>query len=62
MRKNILQRPINMDPLKMDYYLEFAKFYARLGLKAKAMSLYQNALKKNPRAEKIKEAIKKAGE
>lgn len=55
-------KAITLDPSKMDYYLEFAKFYARLGLKAKAMSLYQNALKKNPRAEKIKEAMRKAGE
>jgi curved DNA-binding protein CbpA len=55
-------KAITLDPLKMDYYLEFANFYGRLGLKAKAMSLYRNALKRNPRAEKIKEAIKRAGE
>jgi curved DNA-binding protein CbpA len=55
-------KTITMDPLKMDYYLEFANFYVRLGLKAKAMALYQNALKQDPAAEKIKEAIRKAGE
>ncbi len=55
-------KAIKMDPTKMDFYLEFANFYGKLGLKAKAMSLYQNALKRNPTAEKIKEAIKKAGE
>jgi tetratricopeptide (TPR) repeat protein len=51
-----------MDPSKMSFYLEFAKFYGKLGLKAKALALYQKALKQNPAAEKIKEAIKKAGE
>ena len=55
-------KAIKIDPSKMDYYLEFAKFYTGLGLKAKAMSVYRNALKQNPRAEKIQEAIKKAGE
>jgi len=55
-------KAVNMDPSKMDYYLEFANFYGKLGLKAKAMSLYQNALKQNPNETKIKEAIKKARE
>ena len=55
-------KAIKMDPSKMEYYLEFANYYGRLGLKARAMSLYRNALKQNPGAEKIKEAIKKAGE
>jgi tetratricopeptide (TPR) repeat protein len=55
-------KAIKMDPSKMSFYLEFAKFYGKLGLKAKALALYQKALKQNPAAEKIKEAIKKAGE
>lgn len=55
-------KAVTMAPTKMEYYLEFANYYVRLGLKAKAMSLYQNALTQNPNAEKIKEAIKKAGE
>ncbi len=54
-------KAISMDPLKIGYYLEFANFYIKLGLKAKAMSLYQNALKQNPTSDKIKEAINKIG-
>jgi curved DNA-binding protein CbpA len=55
-------KAVKMDPSKMEYYLEFANLYVKLGLKAKAMALFQKALKQNPTAEKIKEAIQKAGE
>jgi tetratricopeptide (TPR) repeat protein len=55
-------KAIKMDPVKIAYYLEFANYYIKLGLKARALALYQKALKQNPAAEKIKEAIKKAGE
>jgi curved DNA-binding protein CbpA len=55
-------KAIKMNPSKIDYYLEFANFYGKLGLKAKTMALFQNALKQDPTSEKIKEAIKKARE
>lgn len=54
-------KALKMAPSSIGYYLEFANFYVRHGLKAKAMSVYQEALKQNPNAEKIKEAIQKTG-
>lgn len=52
-------RAIKMAPKKMDYYLSLGAFYEKYGLKAKAISLYQDALKHDPNAEKIKQALKK---
>jgi curved DNA-binding protein CbpA/polyhydroxyalkanoate synthesis regulator phasin len=55
-------KAIKMAPSKIEYSLELGNFFARSGLKAKALSVYQDALKRNPNSEKIKQAIQKISE
>jgi tetratricopeptide (TPR) repeat protein len=52
-------RAIKMAPKKIEYYASLGAFYEKYGLKAKAISLYQDALKHDPNAEKIKQALQK---
>ena len=52
-------KALEMAPSKNEYRIELANFYARSGLKAKAMPLYQEALRQDPNSEKIKYAMKK---
>ncbi len=54
-------KAIEMAPKNIEYYLELGNFYVRSGQKAKALSLYQDALKSDPNSEKIKQAIQRAG-
>jgi tetratricopeptide (TPR) repeat protein len=51
------QKAIQMMPAKIDYYLELGNLYAASGLKAKALHAYQDALKRAPNSEKVKQAI-----
>lgn len=55
-------KAIKMAPARTGYSIEFANFYLRFGQKAKAMDIYQKALKLRPNAKEIREAIIKAGE
>ena len=48
-----------MAPEKSEYHLELGNFYARSGLKSKALTSYQKALQLDPNSEKIKKAIQK---
>ena len=48
-----------MAPGKSEYHLELGNFYARSGLKAKALTTYQKALRLDPNSDKIKTAIQK---
>jgi len=52
---------VKMAPSNVDYHLELGNFYMKNGLKAKALSVYQSALQRNPHADKLKQAIKNAG-
>jgi curved DNA-binding protein CbpA len=52
---------IKLAPKKVDYYLALGNFYEKSGIKAKALSVYQDALKYDPQSEKLKQAIEKAG-
>ncbi len=52
-----LQKAIQMMPSKVEYYLELGNLYATSGLKAKALHTYQDALKRAPNSEKVREAI-----
>jgi Flp pilus assembly protein TadD len=54
-------KAINMSSSKVEYYLELGNYYAKNGLRAKAMVVYEKALKRYPTSEKIKQAIKKIG-
>ncbi len=54
-------KAIKLAPSHIDYYLELGNFYMKDGLKPKALVVYQNALKRDPKSEKIKLAIKAAG-
>jgi len=50
---------IEMAPNNIEYSLTLGAFYAKSGLKTKALAVYQNALLRDPSSEKIKEALKK---
>jgi len=54
-------RAIDLAPMKIEYHLELGQFYLKHGLKARALSVYQDALKRVPNAETIIQALKKAG-
>jgi tetratricopeptide (TPR) repeat protein len=56
-----LQKAIEIDPMKTDYYLELGNLYLKGGLKLRALEIYNEALAHNPHAEKIREAINAAG-
>jgi tetratricopeptide (TPR) repeat protein len=55
-------RAVELAPANSVYNLELGNFYAKYGLKAKALSVYRDALKYDPKSEKIKQAMKKIGE
>ena len=52
-------KALKIEPKKIEYSLALGNFYERNGLKAKALSTYQEALKHDPNAEKIKQALQK---
>jgi curved DNA-binding protein CbpA len=54
-----LVRAIEKAPNKSEYHLELGNFYARSGLKEKALTAYQNALRYDRNSDKIKKAIHK---
>jgi cytochrome c-type biogenesis protein CcmH/NrfG len=41
--------------------MELGNYYMKNGDKAKALPMYQSALKRDPKSEKIKQAVKNAG-
>jgi Flp pilus assembly protein TadD len=53
------QKALQMAPSKIEYTLELGNFYAKNGLKVKALALYQEALKQDPNSEKIRQALQK---
>lgn len=57
-----LARAIEMAPSNIGYYLELGRFYARLSLKAKALAVFQEALKQDPHADLIRDAMGKVRE
>lgn len=56
-----LQKAIEIDPMKVDYYLELGNLYLKSGLKQRALEIYNEALLHSPFTDKIQEAIKAAG-
>jgi len=54
-------KAVSMSPTHTEYALELGNFYAKNGLKAKALIVLQDALKRDPQSEKIKLAVKNAG-
>ncbi len=50
---------IEQQPKRSEYHLELGHFYARSGLKVKAITAYQNALQLDPDSDKITKAIQK---
>jgi curved DNA-binding protein CbpA len=52
-------KAIEKEPKKSEYHLELGNFYARSGLKEKALAAYRNALKHDPNSDKINQAIRK---
>jgi curved DNA-binding protein CbpA len=57
-----LLKATEMAPRKSEYHLELGNFYARSGLKKKALTTYQTALRIDPNSDKIKKAIQKISE
>ena len=56
-----LKKAIEIDPLKPAYHLELGALYLHSGLKIKALDVYNDALRRNPASNEIREAIKAAG-
>jgi len=54
-------RAIDLAPIKIEYHLALGQFYVRHGLKTRAFSAYQDALKRAPNSKRIMQAIKQAG-
>jgi curved DNA-binding protein CbpA len=54
-----LVRAVEKAPKKSQYHLELGNFYARSGLKEKALAAYQHALQHDPKSDKINKAIQK---
>jgi curved DNA-binding protein CbpA len=52
-------KAIEKAPGKSEYHLELGNFYARSGLKGKALAAYQNALQHDPNSDTINKAIQK---
>jgi curved DNA-binding protein CbpA len=50
-----------LSPGNTKYFLELGNFYMKNGLKLKAVSMYQKALKNDPASDNIKSLIKSAG-
>jgi len=56
-----LVQAIGLAPTKLEYYLELGRFYMRYELKAKAMAVYQDAMKRAPDPGKVLQAMQDAG-
>ena len=54
-----LMKAIEKAPGKSEYHLELGNFYARSGLKEKALAAYRNALQHDPNSDTINKAIQK---
>jgi DnaJ-class molecular chaperone len=54
-----LAKAIELAPHNIEYYLALGNFYAKSGLKAKALAAYQDALLRDPNSEKVREAVQK---
>lgn len=54
-------KAVSMAPEKTEYALELGNFYVKNGLKAKALTVFQGALKRDPKSDAIRLAIKNAG-
>ena len=54
-----IAKAAEMAPHVSEYHLELGNFYAKSGMKAKALTSYQRALKLDPNSDKIKKAIQK---
>jgi len=55
------QIAIKMAPSKVEYSLELGNLYSRNGMKKKALSVFQDALQRNPNSDKLKQAVKNVG-
>ncbi|MFA5074010.1 MAG: DUF4388 domain-containing protein [Nitrospirota bacterium] len=52
------KKALSLSP-KIEYHLELAAFYLKNGSKAKALTVYRDALRIHPTSDKIKQAVKK---
>jgi curved DNA-binding protein CbpA len=52
-------RAIELDPSKVDYYLDLGNLYARTGLATKALDILRKAQVQDPNSEKIRSAIQR---
>jgi len=55
------RKAIKLAPSHVEYFMELGNYYMKNGDKAKALPMYQSALKRDPKSEKIKQAVKNAG-
>jgi DnaJ-domain-containing protein 1 len=54
-------KAVKLAPSRVEYFMELGNYYLKRGAKAKALTMYQSALKRDPNSEKIKQAVKSAG-
>jgi len=60
--EEFLVKAVEMAPSNVAYYLELGNFYMKNGLRAKALTVFQNALQYDPTSDKIKASINSAGD
>jgi len=56
-----LQKALELDPSKLEHYLDLGNFYVKSGHKAKGLGILNNALMRYPDSSKLRESIKAAG-
>ena len=55
------KKAIKLEPSKAEFYFDLGTLYLNRGLKKRALSVFMDALQRDPNSEKIKEAIRAAG-
>jgi Flp pilus assembly protein TadD len=56
-----LRKALELDPSKLEHYLDLGNFYVKSGHKAKGLGILNNALMRYPDSSKLRESIKAAG-
>jgi curved DNA-binding protein CbpA len=57
----LFRKALQIAPSKIDFYLELGNFYAKNGLKAKALATFNDALRREPGSIKVQQAIQSMG-
>ena len=55
------KKAIELDPSKVDYYIDLGNFYMQHGLRLRAQSVLREAIKWDTDSERLKQAVEAAG-